>query len=99
VKNLIISGVRRLALGIRLVSLRKKQGALKKTSGRSYSRERPVARHFVCQFCSIPTATLKLLKINQRKILFPGRNFRATGKNYFKGSFLFEITLAYKQFT
>jgi len=25
----------------------KKQGALKKTSGRSYSLERPVARHFV----------------------------------------------------
>ena len=24
------------------------KGALKKTSGRSYSLERPVARHFVC---------------------------------------------------
>jgi hypothetical protein len=28
--------------------LKNMQGALKKTSGRSYSLERPVARHFVC---------------------------------------------------
>ena len=35
------------------------QGAPKKTSGRSYSQVRPVARHFVCIKGCIPGAILK----------------------------------------
>jgi hypothetical protein len=35
------------------------QGAPKKTSGRSYSQVRPVARHFVCEGNSIRWANRK----------------------------------------
>jgi len=41
------------------------QGAPKKTSGRSYSQVRPVARHFVCQENSTLLAICKWLKILQ----------------------------------
>jgi hypothetical protein len=44
---------------------KKMQGALKKTSGRSYSLERPVARHFVWYSYSTCYAFGKLLKIQR----------------------------------
>ena len=47
------------------------QGAPKKTSGRSYSQVRPVARHFVCYRGCIPGAILKWLKIEPPVKKFP----------------------------
>ncbi len=46
---------------------KKCKGALKKTSGRSYSLERPVARHFVSYFGSICYTNLNVLKTQGAK--------------------------------
>jgi hypothetical protein len=58
------------------------QGAPKKTSGRSYSQVRPVARHFVCWEGCIPGAILKWLKILRGGAELLGRNCQRDGKNY-----------------
>jgi hypothetical protein len=58
------------------------QGAPKKTSGRSYSQVRPVARHFVCGKGCIRGAILKCLKILIGGAELLGRNCQRDGKNY-----------------
>jgi len=50
---------------------KKCKGALKKTSGRSYSLEHPVARHFVCYFGSICHTNLNILKTQGPKTPAP----------------------------
>jgi len=60
-----------------------KQGAPKKTSGRSYSLERPVARHFVCQVLEHAACRAQTLQNKSGQFFLPGRNCHATGKNYY----------------
>jgi hypothetical protein len=62
------------------------KGALKKTSGRSYSLERPVARHFVWRvllhLLYQHHFRRKLLKTSRGRMTGPCRNCQAAGKNY-----------------
>ena len=57
------------------------QGAPKKTSGRSYSLERPVARHFVCPFLMQAVCRPQMIQNKGVWVTRHGRNCLAARKD------------------
>ena len=61
----------------------KKQGVPKKTSGRSYSLEHPVARHFVWHCIEQAKCRPQAVQNKSRRVFLLCRNCLGPGKNYF----------------
>src|SRR5450631_4809105 len=60
------------------------QGAPKKTSGRSYSQVRPIARHFVWRREEHPSCHSQVIENSVGRDNRLGRNCRLPGKNYWQ---------------